>query len=190
MKKIIYSIATIIFAFILSSFMYPNNSRTKYQVTDSTKSVNINVTAKNIGPYKLETNAKFMEALESTIEVNKHKLIVLKSLEKEPIVEKEYLPTTQEIILQKYGLGNEKFIVKRIRNDTLIKVLSILCMGLSVFLVIKRMKKSTDDWRLVLTKGFFIFISLAISYIVSYYILSYIFNNEFLTMKELINLLI
>jgi hypothetical protein len=151
--------------------------------------VNINVTAKTEGPYKLEASDMLDKALESTIEVNTLKIAVLKSLEKEQTSTKKINPTNQEIVLDKYGYSKE-IIVKRIRNDMLIKFINIIIIFIPVYLLIRLMKKYKEDWPSLLIKGFFIILLLIICQSYLYYIISYIFNNDYLVMKKIINLLI
>jgi hypothetical protein len=194
MKKIIYSALAIIISLVLSSYMYSSGStgsvKKQFKNNDSTQTaVNINVTAKNVGPYKLETSDVLNRTLESTLEVNTLKIAVLKKLEKEELTEKKVISTNQEVVLEKYGY-NKEFIVKRIRNDMLIKFISILITLIPIFLLIKLMKKYKEDWPRLLVKGFFIIILLLASQMYLYYILSYLFNGEFLIMKKLISMLI
>jgi len=189
MKKIIYLILTIGSAFLLSAYTFPT-SNGKYKINDTTKSVNINVTAKNVGPYELKTSTLLEECLKSTIDINKLKADFIKKANSEVTKTVEYLPSTKEIVLEKYGIKKE-FIVKRIRNDTLIKWISIFIMFLISGIYLSYLyKDNKTDWKILLIKGFFMFIFLAICQLYLYYFLSYIFNNEFLTIKELINLLI
>jgi hypothetical protein len=171
MKNIIRIILIIIASIMLSSYMFPNGNKGKYKVNDST-SVNINVTAKNIGPYKLEANEKFMEALESTIAINKLKTTILQKLELNS-KDTKVNTTNQELVLKEYGYSKE-FIVKRIRNDTTIKFISILLIIIPIIILIRMMKKYKfkEDWKPLLIKGFFIFVVLAISQLYLYYILS------------------
>lgn len=193
MKKILYLISIVTISFVLSSYMYSRPGTTvkkHYNTNDSTETaVNINVTAKTTGPYKLEPSDMLDKALSSTIEVNNLKIAVLKNLEKEQTAEKKINSTKQEIILEKYGYKQE-FIVKRIRNDMLIKFISIIITLIPIFLLIKLLKKYREDWQLLLTKGFFIIVLLIATQFYLYYILSYLFNSEFLIMKELVSMLI
>ena len=193
MKKIIYFISLIAISFVLSSYIYSSGNKTvkkHYTNSDSTETaVNINVTAKTVGPYKLEASDMLDKALESTIEVNNLKIAVLKNIEKEQTTEKKVVSNNQEILLEKYGYSKE-FVIKRIRNDMLIKFISIIIILIPIFMLIKLMKKDREDWKRLLIKGFFITILLLASQLYIHYLLSYIFNNDFLLIKKLINLLI
>ncbi len=185
MKKIVYLLLTVITSFVLSSYSHPMSNKGKYKINDST-SVNISITAKNIGPYELKANDIFTKACQSTIDANKLKTVILENLDKKS---NEITPTRSEYILDKYGT-NKNLIIKHIRNDILIKFISILLViGLAIYLG-KEIIKHKENWRLALIQLVFISLFILILQLSLYYILSYIFNNEFLTMKELINLLI
>jgi len=190
MKKIIYIVLAIASAIIFSSYAYSTKEKVKIS-KDSTSTVNINVTAKNIGPYELKAGNLLEECLKSTIDINKMKADFIKKAVEKPAITKEYLPSTKEVILEKYGLGSSNFIVKRIRNDTLIKWISIVIMFFAAGLYLKALYVDNKiDWKIAIIRGFFMFIFLAICQLYLYYTLSFLFNNEYLTMKELINLLI
>src|SRR4030042_1009972 len=179
MKKIVYLILAAITAFLFSSYIYPT-SKEKIKVGKDSLSLNINLNNKiqNNGSYKLETNNKWDEVLNSTLELNREKLNILKEMKVEQPIKTEYIPTTAEVILEKYGF-KKKFIVKRIRNDTIIKIWSILCISIWITILIRRLKNIKEDWKPLLIRGLFIIVSLVISTVSLYYLSSFILNREF-----------
>jgi hypothetical protein len=184
MKKLLYLVITLVLYLAVTSFASQSASPTKsLKMSDSTKTLNVNVDAKVI-PAKenIKLNDLNKEYLESSIELNNMKLLLIEDLN-EKLSNGIETPLTKEQSLNKNGWTHDK-IVKRIRSDTTIRFISNLLLVCLILFSIWFVGTKGDQYKLDLKVGIllliFFLIASVILGIMLPLLLSYIFNREYL----------
>jgi hypothetical protein len=184
MKKLLYLVITLVLYLAITSFASQSTSLTKsLKMSDSTKTLNVNVDAKVI-PAKenIKLNDLNKQYLESSIELNNMKLLLIEDLN-EKLSNGIETPLTKEQSLEKNGWTHDK-IVKRIRADTTIRFISNLLLVCLILFSIWFIGAKGDQYKLDLKVGIllliFFLITSAILGIMLPLLLSYIFNREYL----------
>jgi hypothetical protein len=184
MKKLLYLVITLVLYLAVTSFASQSASPIKsLKMSDSTKTLNVNVDAKVI-PAKenIKLNDLNKEYLESSIELNNMKLLLIEDLN-EKLSNGIETPLTKEQSLNKNGWTHDK-IVKRIRADTTIRFISNLLLVCLILFSIWFIGAKGDQYKLDLKVGIllliFFLITSAILGVILPLLLSYIFNREYL----------
>ena len=184
MKKLLYLVITLVLYLAITSFTSKSASPTKsLKMSDSTKTLNVNVDAKVI-PAKenIKLNDLNKEYLESSIELNNMKLLLIEDLNNK-LSNGIETPLTKEQSLEKNGWTHDK-IIKRIRADTTIRFVSNLLLVCLILFSIWFLGTKGDRLKLDLNVTivillFFLIVSTIIGIILPL-LLSYIFNREYL----------
>lgn len=184
-KKAIYILLTIILSISISSYTISNIESKKVNTKDSSVSVNINVKSQ-VPKFDESLYRDLRQLLQSTLELNQSKQIAIDQLLN--MTPEESIP----IIDQKCkAMGYTKDILfKRARADTSIRFwTSLLIISITLFTVyyfVTKSIKQNIDWKSTLIFSILILGSFALIAIHLQNIMSYIFNSDYMTMKELI----
>ncbi len=186
MKKIFYILLTIILAVTVSSYTIPSTIDKNVKTGDSIN-VSINVHQTKIPvPKSDDLYDKLLKALDSNIEVNESKKLLIDKILQED-QQKSTTSLDQLCIERGYDKSN---VLKWANRDVNIRFISSLLVILfTVFIIIYFIQKSIRDkldYKFVIIFSIIIFLGLYYINGQIQYILSYLFNHNYLTVKELI----
>lgn len=185
MKKILYVLLTIILAVTVSSYTMPSIDKT---VTKGDSiSVNINVRQTKIPQPKTDVlYEKLLKALDSNTELNENKKVLIQKMIEE---DKDQSISTLDRLCYERGYDTTK-VLKLAEKEVNLKFIgSLITFIITLVVIIYFIQKSIRDkleWKIVLL--FSIMILIGVYYVNSSFenILLYVFNHEYLTVKEII----
>lgn len=186
MKKILYILLSAVLAIVFSSYT-PAVDNIEKQTTKDTVLVKVDVKQSPRYQKGDESIYKQMtQALESYVRLNESKQILLED------VMQEESTSVLEMICQDVGITSDE-LFKRARADTLIKFITsivlIVLLGLGLYIIIQMSSSNHINWQnsVVVIVGYFILVYLLETHL--YNTLSYIFNSNYLQIKEIITLI-
>ena len=185
MKKIFYLICTLLLAFVVSSYTSPSIDK-KVPVRDSIN-VSINVhQSKSLQKQNDVLYENWLKELNSRTNLDNAKAKLMEKISDEW---KQDSYTTLDKLCNQYEYGTVE-VLKMARKEVNIKfwesLLSLIISLAIVFYFIYKSIRDKLDWKLVLIFSIIIALTLFIINIRLEYIYSYIFNHDYLTIKELI----
>jgi hypothetical protein len=195
MKSIIKGFVFLLIALVLQSFISPERNSSGITKKIPGDSVNVNINIKNQAP-KIDPNvyANLQQLLQQNIELNTAKQKVYDKF----LNKKSYLSKEDSIFINSnsfeqrcFEVGfTSKIIFNRARSDTTIKFISswilIIVPTILIYLLIIKSISKGIDWKNTLILSILIICSI---YLLNYkleYIISYLFNRDYLVFKELI----
>jgi ABC-type multidrug transport system fused ATPase/permease subunit len=183
MKKILYILLAVTLAFVFSS--YTNN----IEKSTTKDTVLVKVDVKQSPRYQKGDEPiykKLTEALESYIITNQSKQLLLEDYMQQESVSK------LEILCQEVNITSDE-LFKKARADTVIRfwsnITTMVIFVLCLWFIITKSNNKIIPWQniIIVSTLFIILIFLLKEY--SYNILSYLFNSDYLKIKEIINLI-
>jgi len=184
MKKIIYLLLTIVLAITCSSYVSNGNIEKKVNKNDSTILVKVDVKTPKYQKGDENIYLKLTEALESYIKVNESKFTLLEGImQEEPISQLEQR-------CEDVNISSEE-LFKKARADTTInfwtQIVCLFVLGWGIYIFNTKVKEVPWENLLLILLFFLVSIYLIQEYV--YTILSYFFNKDYDSIKQIINLI-
>lgn len=184
MKKILYVLLTILL-YVTSTSLTSSTKEVKVTGKDTTV-LNLNVNAKvTANKEQIQTNEQLNQYLISAAKLNEVQAIVIQDFNNR--LEEYSSDSTKKEQLEKLG-WSQQIIVKRVRADTTINLICDLFLLLSSIILLYWFTiystQNDIDWKVASFIVIAIIILIVVSKILLPYIISYIFNREYLVLKE------
>lgn len=185
MKKIFYLILTILFIFLVSSYTSPNMD--KKVIPGDSISVNINVHQTKLQqPKSDELYTKLVTALDNNATLDLKKGALIDKIMQE---DKQQSITTLDRLCSEKGVDTDT-VIKEANRSVLLSFIGsliiILFTGAVIILFIKKSIRDKLDWKATIVLSLLILVGLYFINGQIQNILQYIFNSEYLTIKEII----